>query len=156
MGEAGERVGRELQVLGLRHPGHGGAVLLQREPPALPQRRQPVRPDKLFAAPLARQQHACLLERLAHAGGADGERGVGKRLGAPAAVPQPRVAVRVLHLAAGEDQRAGGEVYAVVAHHHEDLDAARPVAAEHQGCRKPGLDSLAAQFSRPFIMRTAL
>ena len=156
VGEAGERVGREFQVLGLRHLGHGGAVLLQREPPAVPERRQPVRPDERLAAALAGQQHARLLERLAHAGRADRERGVGKRPGAPAAGAEPGVAVGVLDLAAGKHKRAGGEIDPVVAHHHEDLDALRPVAAEHQRRRKPGLDGFAAQFSRPFIMRTAL
>ena len=155
MGEAGKRVGREFQVLGLGHLCHGGAVLLQRQAPAFRNGRQPFRPHILVAAPLAGEQHARLLERLAHAGHPDRQRGVGEFAAAPAAGAEARVSVRVLHLAAGEHQRARGEVDAVVAHHHEDLDAAGPVAAQHQGRGEPGRDGLAAQFSRPFIMRTA-
>ena len=156
VGEAGERVGREFKVFRLRHLGHGGAVLLQRQAPALRNGREPVRRHIVLAAPLAGEQHAGFLERLAHAGRPDRQRGVGERLAAAAAGAQPGIAVRLLHLAAGEHQRAGGEVDAVVAHHHEDLDAARPVAAEHERGREPGFDRSAAQFSRPFIMRTAL
>ncbi len=79
-------------------------------------------------AALARQQDAALLERLAHAGDAELQFGVTRLFSVAAARAQPRIAVGVLELAAGEDQRAGEGIDLVMAHHHEDFEGRRSVA----------------------------
>ena len=85
-------------------------------------------------AALARQQDAAFLERLAHAGDAELQFVVAAIFSAPPQrAAQPRIAVGVLELAAGKDQRAREGVDLVVAHHHEDFEGRAGVAGASTG-----------------------
>ena len=105
--ERRHQVGRDLEVLGLHQIDDARLVLGELGAPALLDALEIGGGDQGALAALARQQDAALLERLAHAGDAELEL-VGRDLvGAGAACAQPRIAVGVLELAAGEHQRAG-------------------------------------------------
>jgi hypothetical protein len=94
----------------------------------------PLRSAAALAA-LARQEDAALLEGLAHAGDAELQLLVGTLVGVGAARAQARIAVGVLELAAGKDQRAGEGIDRLVAHHHEDFEG-RVGLAGHRGTQQ--------------------
>ena len=90
--------------------------------------------EKRLRTARARQQHAAFLEGLAHSGDAEGARLVIEPMIAAAArVIGRNREILLVDAAAGEDERAGGEVDLVMAHHHEDFHALGAVAHQQHG-----------------------
>ena len=135
MGVGHHHVGGELEVLGLDQVDDGGLVLGELLAPAVLDALEVGGGDHRALAALARQEDAALLEGLAHAGDAELQLLVGALVGMGAACAQARIAVGVLELAAGEDQRAGEGIDRLVAHHHEDFEG-RVGLAGHGGTQQ--------------------
>jgi hypothetical protein len=96
--------------------------------------------DKRRRAARAGEQHAAFLEGFANGGDAEGSGGGVEAVHGGAT---QRIAgdlrVAGIEAAAGEHERAGGEIDLVVAHHHEDLEPGRAVAQqENRGGRADG------------------
>lgn len=119
--EGRHELGRELEVLGLDQVEDAGFVLGKLGAPAFLDRLEIGGSDQRLLPALARQQHAALLERLAHAGDTELELIVADLVGAARAGAQALVAIGVLELAAGEHQRAREGIDLVMTHHHEDF-----------------------------------
>ena len=137
--EGHQGVRLQQQVLGLGDLRHVGLAGEQRFAPAGDDAIVPRGRERL-AAGLARQQDAALLEGLADAGDTQGTGLVVERLGAPAAGRKRRIAVRGVHLAAGEDGGARETAARLVSDHQKYLDAARAVAQQQRRRRlDPGL-----------------
>jgi glutamate dehydrogenase (NADP+) len=96
--------------------------------------------DKRRRAARAGEQNAAFLEGFADSGDAEGARRDVQTVhgGAADGVGSQRRILRI-EAAAGKDQRAGGEIDLVVAHHHEDLEPGRAVAQqENRGGQADG------------------
>ena len=122
------RVGNE--VLGLQEVPERHAAAMHAGPPARDDPPGVLRRQHRLRAP--RQQHARLLERLAHGRDAVRPRPLAE---APGGARSERgIPIFRIDLAARKDQRAGRKVEFRAAQHHEDLEAVRPVAQdEHAG-----------------------
>ena len=135
MGVGHHHVGGELEILGLDQVDDAGLVLGELLAPAVLDALQVGGGDHRALAALARQKDAALLEGLAHAGDAELQLPGRDLVRAATTGAQARIAVGVLELAAGEDQRAGEGIDRLVAHHHEDFEG-RVGLARHRGTQQ--------------------
>ncbi len=136
--ERRHEVGGDLEILGFGQVDDRRLVLGELGAPARLDTLQLGGRNHRPLAALARQQDAALLEGLTHAGDAEFQFGGAALFSTAAARAQPRIAVGILELATGKDQRAGEGVDLVMAHHHEHLESRAGVAGLRRAQQKHG------------------
>ena len=138
MREGNEGIEGQHQTLRLRHRDQPDLLAVDPLAVATLEGAETRAADELRRAAFTCEQHPALLEGLTDRGHTYLASGGVQTLGPH---ERRRAALDVIarvRLPAGEDERAGRELDAVVALHHEELEPVDPVTHEHDGRREDG------------------